>query len=478
MEQINQLKRSTPEQQGVRSQAILNFINELEKTRKQDMSQDYHSFMLLRHGSVIAEGWWEPYRREMPHAMFSLSKSFTSTAIGFAVAEGLLSVEDPVVSYFKKECPKPEGFLAKMRIKHLLSMSTGHVVDTTKFMLYSEDGDWVKAFFKVPVDKEPGTHFLYNTGATYMLSVILQRVTGLKLVDYLRPRFFEPLGISNPVWMECPRGYNTGGYGLSVVTEDVAKLGQLYLNKGVWEGRQLLPGTWVEEATGFHSNNGSDPDSDWTQGYGYQFWRCRHNAYRGDGAFGQYCVVMPEADMVMVITGGLSDMQLPLNILWKEILPEITDAVLPEASDYTRLMEKLNSLKVLMPAGQKQSRLIPMISEKTIRLDKNPDRFETVAFSIEQDRIHMTFGTGEQNQDLVAGIGHWKENYHESKGGRKHVFLTGIWQDEATLLLQRRYVETPYAVQYLFEFKDDQVNMTSKVNVTFGDARWDQELCK
>ena len=230
-----------------------------------------------------------------PHTLFSLSKSFTATAVGLAVAEGRLSVDDPVLGFFPDEAPAIiSPHLAAMQVRHLLSMSTGHGEDTTAALRQAADGNWVRAFLERPVEHEPGTFFLYNSGATYMLSAIVQRLTGQTLLDYLQPRLFAPLGIERPTWESCPRGINAGGWGMSATTEDIARFGQLYLQQGRWEGRQLVPAAWVAAATSTQADNSSRTEPDWAQGYGYQFWRCRHGAYRGDGAFGQFCLVMPE----------------------------------------------------------------------------------------------------------------------------------------------------------------------------------------
>src|SRR5690606_31072309 len=176
-----------------------------------------------------------------------------------------------------------------MRVRHLLSMSTGHTDDTWLPMVAREDGQWVKAFLEQPVRRPPGTHFLYNTGASYMLSAIIHKTTGQPMLEYLQPRLFEPLGIKNPTWLDSPERITLGGLGLSLTTSEAARFGQLYLQQGVWQGQQLIPAAWVAEATAFQTPNGDYELSDWTQGYGYQFWRSRHNAYRGDGAFGQFC---------------------------------------------------------------------------------------------------------------------------------------------------------------------------------------------
>ena len=258
--------------------------------------------MLVRHGHVVAEGWWAPYAAEAPHSLFSLSKSFTSTAVGMAIAEGKLSLDDEVLKFFPDDAPaEPSANLKAMRVSDLLRMSTGQQTEPPR----NPDQVWTKVFLAHPVPFKPGTHFLYNTSATYMLSAIVQKATGMTVLDYLRPRLFEPLGIEHPTWETSPQGVSTGGYGLSIRTEDIARFGQLYLQKGKWQGKQLVPAAWVEAATARQTSNGSDPKSDWAQGYGYQFWRCRHGAYRGDGAFGQFCVVLPEEDAVIAITSGL-----------------------------------------------------------------------------------------------------------------------------------------------------------------------------
>ncbi len=473
-----QFNFSTPEQQGVKSEAILEFLEAVLHCRTQNMDQDFHSVIIARHGTVIAEGWWEPYAKEMQHMLFSLSKSFTSTAVGLAVSEGLLTVNDLVTDYFKDECPTPTGYLAQMRIKHLLSMSTGHIVDTMGFLQEREDGNWVKAFLNVPVEKEPGTHFLYNTGATYMLSVIVQRVTGLKLIDYLQPRLFEPLGIINPTWEECPMGYNTGGFGLSIRTEDIAKFGQLYLSQGTLNGKQILPKEWIAEATCAHISNGSDSNSDWCQGYGYQFWRCRHNIYRGDGAFGQYCIVMPDYDMVVAITSGLKDMQIPLNLLWDHLLPGIGDNKLPESAAYQELMDKLNSLKVLLPEGDDTSEIAEEVAGKCFTLDENEDHIESISFTFEKDTIHLHITACGKKQTLNAGIGTWAANYLESFDRKVPVRLTGTWQSSTTLLIQCRFVETPFAKQFRFTFTKEGLIAETKGNVGFEEPGWNRILGK
>ena len=320
-----QLPRSAPEAQGIPSAAVLALVDDAER---QDLG--LHSLMVLRHGHVVAEGWWRPYAPERPHMLFSLSKSFAATAAGLAASEGRLSVEDRVLSFFPDEAPaEPDPNLAAMRVRDLLAMATGHAEDTTGRMRDAGGGDWVRGFLALPVGHPPGTRFVYNSGATYLVSAIVQKVTGQTLLDYLTPRLLEPLGITGATWESSPQGINVGGWGLNITTDDIARFGQLYLGDGVWRGQRLLPEGWVAEATRAQVSNGDDPHSDWAQGYGYQFWRCRHNAYRGDGAFGQLCVVLPDRDALVAITAGTRDLGGVLNLIWEHLLPAMALQALP-----------------------------------------------------------------------------------------------------------------------------------------------------
>lgn len=234
------LPRSTPEAQGVSSSGVRTFVDAADKN-----VDTMHSFMLLRHGRVVAEAWWKPESAEKPHVLYSLSKSFTSTAVGFAVAEGKLSIDDPVLKFFPEDAPaQPSDQLKSMRVRDLLTMSTGHQTEPK----FTADEPWVRSFLAHPVEHKPGAHFQYSSPATYLCSAIVQKLSGQTVLDYLKPRLFEPLGIEGAEWSTSPQGISTGGWGLFLKTEDIAKFGQLYLQKGQWNGKPLLPATWVEQA--------------------------------------------------------------------------------------------------------------------------------------------------------------------------------------------------------------------------------------
>jgi CubicO group peptidase (beta-lactamase class C family) len=476
MTPFDSLPRSTPEAQGISSAAILAFVEAAER----DLDV-VHSFMLLRHGQVVAEGWWDPYRADDRHMLFSVSKSFTSTAIGLLVAEGRLAVDDPVLGFFPDDAPpEPGAHLQAMRVRHLLTMTTGHARDTTGPMAEQPGRTWVQGFLAQPVEYPPGTHFLYNTGASYMLSAIVQTLTGGRMIDYLQPRLFAPLGIADPRWETSPQGIDVGGWGLSITTADIAAFGQLYLQRGMWQDSRILPEAWVESATAPQVDNGPAYNPDWGQGYGYQFWRCRHDAYRGDGAFGQYCVVMPDQDAVLAITSGLDDMQPPLDLVWQHLLPAMGAAPLPDdEAAQVALAAKLASLHLPPPSGQALSPIAARVAGRSYTVDANPDGIETIRFDFDPAEARITVRIGGQDQRVVCGYGQWRRGesglspldvQHPLAGQPAELWKIGAggaWTDAATYTAKLWFYETPFARTLTCRFAGDALTVDQRANVGF-----------
>jgi CubicO group peptidase (beta-lactamase class C family) len=460
------LPRSIPERQGVSSAAMLDFVNTLD-----EQIDGMHSLMVVRHGEVIAEGWWAPYEAAHSHVLFSLSKSFTSTAVGLAVAEGKMSIDDEVLKFFPEDAPtNTSNNLKAMRVRDLLMMSTGHQDEPSS----AADVVSAKSFLAQAVPHLPGTHFKYNTAATFMQSAIVQKVTGQTVLDFLETRLFGPLGIEHPTWETNFQGISLGGYGLRARTEDIAKFGQLYLQKGNWNGKQLLPGEWVAMATAKQTSNGSNPKSDWNQGYGFQFWRCRHNAYRGDGAFGQYCVVMPEQDAVVAITSGVKDMQAVLNGIWDKLLPAMKSGPLPaNATAGAQLRDKLAGLKVRTPLGSATSPL----SGKALRFafPANEQKVETLALSSGPGNT-LTLKLQRDGRNVVIPCGHqeWKRSKAPLFAGRlaqlseEPTAGAFAWRSDDTCVIKICAYETPYHTTVTLKFDGDQMTLDSENNVGFG----------
>lgn len=439
------LPRSAPDWLGVEPTALQAFLDAVQAE-----ALELHSFMMVRQGHVIAEGWWKPYQANKRHMLFSLSKSFTSTAIGLLVHEGKLKTCDKVVSFFPDDLPETVSEnLAAMTVKDLLTMATGH--ETEPFVFAEKN--WVKSFLAHPVEHKPGSKFLYNTPATYMLSAILQKITGENLLQYLTPRLFEPLGIEKPTWQKCPRRICTGGFGLSIRTEDIAKFGLLYLQKGIWEGKQLVPAAWIDEATQKQVDNGPDPENDWNQGYGYQFWRCRHEAYRGDGAFGQYCLVIPNSDVVIAITSGLPDMGRVLNLIWQHLLPAFRAAGQPQGPSFQF------SLDIAVPNGRVDSPHAKKLFGKTLRFEDNDRQLESLQVSETSKGLEFVLTAGGKAETYGAGYSEWI-----AKGQTAGRYA---WTDPDTLTMRVAFVETPFVKTYRLRLGEGGVELKEDVSCGF-----------
>lgn len=301
----------------------------------------FESVMLLKHGQVMLEQWMGDAAADIPHVMWSVSKSFCATAVGMCVDEGLLHVTDTLVNFFPDQLPdEVSDNLRAITIHDLLTMNCGHETEPN-IRVVSDEPDttrqWVKLFLQHPVPHQPGTWYCYNSIGTFMCSAIVQKVTGQKVNDYLQSRLWEPLHIAQPQWLENPDGINCGGWGLYLKTEDMAKFGQLFLQKGQWNGKQLISEAWVNEASKYQvpscpagmstataEAQGLTPENNsWVLGYGYQMWRTPGDAFRADGAFGQYIIVWPAQDAVITITADSRDLQAELNLIYKYIYPAI-----------------------------------------------------------------------------------------------------------------------------------------------------------
>lgn len=461
MNPVQLLPRSTPENQGISSQSIERFIRSI-----QEKELELHSFMLVRHGHVVAEGWWKPCQADKPHMLFSLSKSFTSTAIGLLVQEGRITLEDRVIDFFPEYAPEdPSPNLSAMTIRDLLIMGTGHDQEPAL-----QSDIWVADFLKQAVEHEPGTHFVYNSAATYMLSAILQKVTGITLLDYLQPRLFEPLGIYGATWESCPQGINTGGWGLKLKTEDIAKFGQLYLQKGVWEGQRLIPEAWIEEATSKQICNGpADSSSDWTEGYGYQFWMCRHGAYRGDGAFGQFCVVFPEQDAVIAITSGLGDMQAVLNEVWEHLQPAMgLDALPVDTGAEASLARTLQELKLDPPIEEAVSPIEKDVSGIVYDLEENEEKLHSFSVRFEEDGAIMELQGEHGVHSVVCGRNAWKLGTAKLMMMADNEYAASMtWQDDQTLKLTIRLTETPFYLTTECSFGEEGIHLAYWMNQSF-----------
>jgi hypothetical protein len=320
--------------------------------------------------------------------------------------------------------------------------------------------------------------------ATYMLSAIIQKVTGQRTLDYLQPRLFEPLSINDVDWEITPEGINTGGWGLRIQTEGMAKLGQLYLQEGKWNGKQILPTSWIEEATTAKIIQKPEitPEQrakdDWAQGYCYQIWRCRNNAFRGDGAYGQYIIVMPDQDAVIAIQANLSDMQQEIDIVWDYLLPAISNKSLPENKAAEAAMrQKLASLSI-EPLKGTGSNLQSSLGQETmytftdnIPFEKLSIRFVDNTCTLKIEDNPLVFGkeqwiAGETRRpipNLITNSASFRE-FPPFK-----TYGSYCWKDEQILSLSLKYIESPHTEIFELNFDGDSIRVRNSngVNSSF-----------
>jgi CubicO group peptidase (beta-lactamase class C family) len=471
------LPRSTPEAQGVRSQGVLDLLTALEGLK------EVHSVMLVRHGQVVAEGWWSPYTPGDMHNMYSVTKSFNSTAVGLAVGEGLLSVDALVSSFFPDLMPaQPAPAFQTMSVEHLLMMASGHAQDPLDAMRAAPGGQWTRAFLESSVEREPGSSFFYNSGAAYVLGAIVQKVTGETVEEYLTPRLFEPLGIINRVWGMSPEGVNLTEGGLAITTEELAKFGLLYLQKGNWNGQQIVSEQWATDATSKQIATGAD-NGNWNFGYGYQFWRSPVG-YRADGSLGQFSFVLPDQDMVLAITAATSNdggTNRIMNLVFQHVIGGMLggDAALPEdAAAHDALTAKLASLALGVPQGAATSPLAADVSGSRYAIATNSQGITAVELDFSGELPLLSIEDADGQHVIPVGLGQWRR---ARTGFKKHInelFDTseqalsaiGAWTSENTFVAKLAFTETPYTMDAAFAFNADQVAVDMSYNVRWGSA--------
>ncbi|WP_044353704.1 serine hydrolase domain-containing protein [Paenibacillus sp. E194] len=473
------------------SASIQRFFNQIEQCEL-----PVHSLIVCHHGSTIAEFWREPYRKDCPQLLYSLSKSVTSIAVGIAWDMGLIRLDESVISFFPERLPeRVSDKLSAMTIHHLLSMTAGHKANI--YPVVVNEQDWVKAFLAQEVDHEPGTQFQYSTHSTYMLSAILERITGQNLVDFLMPRLFEPLGIARPVWETCPMGVTAGGMGLSLTTNDVAAFGQMLLNKGIYQGRRIVSESYIEMATSEQSDNRKGANRiDWAQGYGYQFHRCRDGCFRADGAFGQLCFVSPKEGIVIAAAASYPTMdmlQTLLNLIYEHLLGEVDSSGDTREHRHESVEQKGDPLSInhtsRPPAepcsrtvplhrearhtvGRQHAHQVPELHQHVYVMQPNASGLKKVRFDAQGETLQLQLSYGDE-RDIALPINvaqpmRTKAVFHKDLSmPLQEVVVYASWVNECTLQAKLFYIETPYMVTYIMRFQPQSIELEFDINVSF-----------
>ncbi|MEU6431961.1 serine hydrolase domain-containing protein [Microbispora sp. NPDC046973] len=434
------LPRSAPAASGMSSRSIAALLDRLDAR-----SVECHSLMVVRRGHVVAEGWWAPYSAERPHLLYSLTKSFTSIAVGLAIADGLLSLDDRVVDVLPDHVPagiSEQG--RRLTVHHLLSMTTGHRTDSLAEAWRLEPGDLVKGFLRVPFPEAEGTRHAYDNPTTFVLARMVERVTGRGLPELLDERLFTPMGVDHAEWDRVASGAAFGFHGLHLTTEAVAAFGELLLRGGLWRDRRLVPREWVELATRRHIGTlqieGWSENPDALCGYGYQFWMSRHG-YRGEGAFGQLCVVVPSHDLVVAATGAITQGEAILDAVWECLLPGVDQAGSTRDDEF--IAERLRRLSFApVPGSAAPERSVKARIDASSEDSALPDG-STVAVDPVDGGWLLRLGS---SLDVEAGHGEWWES---SPLGRPLV-AAGAWQGD-TFVADLYVITTPHRVRLVVD---------------------------
>lgn len=457
--QSGDLPRSTPAAEGISTAAVIDLMDSLLALQ----GGDIHHVMVVRHGKVVAEAHPAPFRASDSHTVFSVSKTFTSLAVGIAIDENRLRLDDRVMTFFHDKMPDViSDRMAALTVRDLLTMSSGVQPDVA---LRSENADWVKAWLAKPCDEEPGTRFRYDSMCTHVLAAILQRVTGRTLLDYLNEKLLSPMGIKRADWEMSPDSVNTGGWGLRVPAEALAKLGVLLLNKGSWQGKQLVSANYVDQACSRIIDCEVAPDTTTRFGYGYQLWQTTWPGY-GDvsmasGSYGQYVVMLPKLDMVIVILGVINDNNALMGYIRDVLLAGVGDS--PLASEKV-LQQRLDSLcahaLIYLPQGKSTGQ--PVNGK---RLVFRPNGYGMQWATVDNDTLKLA-RNGMPVESFPMGYREWR--YGSLKGfppypihaanrmrDLVHDFEAAAawaWTTPSTLEVRVHYVNWITASTYVFDF--------------------------
>ncbi len=467
-----------PEQVGISSAELKSLIDEMK-----NKNVEVHSMMMIRHGKVAFESWSDPYAPDVPHTMYSVSKSFVSTAIGFAVSEGLVSLDTKVIDLFPEYAPKErDENLEKMTVFHLLTMSAGKDVSV---LSDKKRDDWVGDFFKSRWGYTPGEKWSYISENTYMCCVIIKKLTGLTVREYLAPRLFEPLGIDRVPFWECDHhGIEAGGWGLFITTEELARFILCLEQNGKFNGRQVIPEDWVSFATSKLVDNGANYEGTHaTAGYGAFFWRNGlEGTYRADGMFSQYGVVFPEQDACFIFTASEIDEDKTRNIIFNHFPAMFTEEcdIEPEGAVKGLALEPME----VLPAKARSNYEI-LAEGRRIVFAKNPllnvigfppsmlplpvtymsaekgGNIENVVLHFSENECTMTWDEGREHNTIVCGMdGKYRKSAIRLAGIDFTAVSTAAWENANTLEIRMRPLESICERRIKLKFSGNSVKLS------------------
>lgn len=473
-----QFETIAPEQAGIPSEAIIQYVKELEANKV-----NIHSFMMLHKGNIVAEGYWKPFHQNFLHRMYSVGKSFTALAIGLLQEEGKLHITDKICDYFPEKLPK-EGahpWILEMTIHDMLCMTTAHQMTTYK--RYNSN-DWVESFFRVEPSHLPGTIFSYDTSSTHVLSALVEKLSGLSLLDYLRNKFLDTIGFSKEAYMiQDPMGVSQGGSGLVCTMRDVAKVAYVCSNGGRYQDRQLIPADFLAEATRKQVDTSLQPFIDEQQGYGYQIWRSRNDGFCFYGMGGQLALCFPQYDFVYVTTadtqGHPAALQNIYEAFYKLVLPHVikkyeeaeTETVVDVTKkikyvetleeDSNNLASFLQNLAIKPVEGELTNTIVQDINQRQYTFNENPMHIKNLTFTFSENEGCFEYENERGIQKIRFGIGEFRyQNFPETE---YNCMCSGAWVKDDTFLLQVNIIDECFAyLKVSICFKEKYVTLCMK----------------
>jgi len=426
------LPTTDPRQVDLDAQGVLDLLDAAARL-------ELHSIAVARGGQAVVRGWWAPYAPEPRHLLYSVSKSVTATTVATLVAEGLLGLDDPVLTHLPPAAlagvPDIADVWHRVTVRHCLTMTVGHTAEAWSAPV-REAAEPIHAILASPPDAEPGTVFAYNQVATYLLSRAAEHRGGAPLDVLARERVLAPLGASDLVWETDPGGHPWGFSGVRLRTDDLLSLTQLWLDGGRSGDRQVVPAAWVEEASTPYLPVEANADSDWAQGYGQSFWNARHG-YRADGAYGQYGIVLPEHGLAVAITSETSEMQEVLDLLWQHLLPAVGRAGAPGAD--AQLRTRLAALSI--PA---LSTTAGAAEQRSFAIDHASDVTGVHGVQIDAEGSAVTLLRDGDPIRIDVGDGTWLTATPTVDGRNLPVAASGGWT-ESGYVAEIRMIETPHS---------------------------------
>lgn len=474
---MDYFEKTIPEAVGLHSEDILRFLEEVEKKEI-----ELHSLMVVRNGKCCVSGWWAPYGPEYLHPLCSFSKAITSVAIGFAEQEGLLRLDERIADIFPEYLPKnPSQNLLKANLHHFLTMSCGHDTETEAM-----GADWIREFLSHPFQHEPGTFYRYNTAGTNMLAAVIKRKTGQNVTEYLRPRLLDPLGIRD-IYCEClpdEESVEIGGGGMKLRTEDMARFTYFLLKRGKWEGEQLLRESWFDRACCKQIETEGDVDGhvkEWACGYGYQFWRGSYpGSFRADGAFGQFGMVFPDLDMIVVTTSAAKEAQELVDLILQYLVASAADNRAAEAAKPQILKEKLAALAIPPLRGKRRPETEEKINGRIYALEEGTEEYcssmeflvggvalyhveegmtDRMSFTFSQDKVTWSLWEAGKKKEIT---GDFCGRFHISRCGECLYGASAEWFDKHTLKMEVRRLDAISGARITFRFDGDRLILKSQ----------------